>query len=492
MNPDPTSTASDALASRLQEALGAAYRIERELGGGGMSRVFVAHEVALARRVVVKVLRDDVLEGVSRERFRREVLVSANLQHPNIVGVLAAGEADGVPYFVMPYVEGESLRALLRREGRLPVPNVVAILRDIARALAFAHGRGIVHRDIKPDNVLLAGGAAMVADFGVAKALATARASERHPHGTLTGVGISLGTPAYMAPEQVAGDPQVDHRADLYAAGVTAWEMLVGTPPFARGSVQEQMSARLVADAEEVVAHRPGVTASLNSLIARLLARLPEDRIQSADELLARLDDPSVVSGEVASAGHPSVSIRSLRLRRRLWWAAGIAVLLGTVTLTAWLARRAAQPVAAAQQVASGGLGIAVFPLVSVSADSADAYVAEGMTEALTNAFAGLPRVRVASRTAAEAAMREERTLSAVAQRLGVTLYVEGTVQRADQRLRVTVRLVNAGDGFAVWSDVYESEGNDILTAQSEIAAAVAEAFAQGALEPTLPDSSAS
>jgi serine/threonine-protein kinase len=449
-----------------------------------MSRVFVANDVALGRRVVVKVLREDVLEGVSRERFRREVLVSANLQHPNIVGVIAAGEADGLPYFVMPYVEGESLRALLRRETTVTIPNAVAILRDIARALAFAHSRGIVHRDIKPDNVLLAGGAAMVADFGVAKALASARESDRHPHGTLTGVGISLGTPAYMAPEQVAGDPQVDHRADLYAVGVTAYEMLVGKAPFARGSVREQMAARLIEDAEPVARHRPGVTRALNTLVARCLARLPEDRLQSADELLALLDDPSVVSGEVASAATPSIALKSIRRRRQWQWLGIGAVMLAAIGVTASLARRPAVQAPVPQPLlAAGGLGIAVFPLVSVSADSADSYVAQGMTEALTNAFAGLPRVRVASRTAAEAAMREERTLGAVAKRLGVSLYVEGTVQRGVDRVRVTVRLVNARDGFAVWSDVYDSEDGDLLKAQSEIASAVADAFSAGAME---------
>jgi serine/threonine-protein kinase len=173
-NEDPGHATTDSVAPRVQAALGDAYRIERELGGGGMSRVFLAHEVSLGRDVVVKVLREDIAEGLSRERFRREVLLSANLQHPNIVGVIAAGDASGLPYFVMPFVEGESLRAKLTRDGALSVPHTVSILRDVARALAFAHERGVVHRDIKPDNVLLAGGAAIVADFGVAKAVASA------------------------------------------------------------------------------------------------------------------------------------------------------------------------------------------------------------------------------------------------------------------------------------------------------------------------------
>jgi serine/threonine-protein kinase len=485
--PDARSTPTDSLAGRLQGGLGAAYEIERELGGGGMSRVFLATDTALARRVVVKVLREDVLEGVSRERFRREVLVSANLQHPNIVGVIAAGEADGLPWFVMPYVDGESLRTMLRREGALGVPHAVAILRDIARALAFAHVRGIVHRDIKPDNVLMAGGAAMVADFGVAKALASARASDRHPHGTLTGAGMSLGTPAYMAPEQVAGDPNVDHRADIYAFGATGFEMLTGQPPFSRRSVAEQMSAHLVEEAQPLSAHRAGVPLALEQLIARCLAKDPARRPQSATELLTLLDDPAVVSGEVASSATPSLVLNRRRRSLAARYATAAVLLLGAAAGFFALQRRAvdpAPPPPAPVVMPPGVLGLAVFPLVSISADTADAYVAEGMTEALTNAFAGLPSVRVISRTAAVAAQRQGTALMDAARKLGLTMYVEGTVQRGSDRLRVTVRLVSATDGFTVWSDVYESDGSDLLSAQSEIAAAIADAFSQGAFDP--------
>jgi serine/threonine-protein kinase len=483
--PDAQSPSTDTLAARLQGALGASYEVDRELGGGGMSRVFLATDVGLARRVVVKVLREDVLEGISKERFRREVLVSANLQHPNIVGVIAAGEAGGLPYFVMPYVEGESLRAMLRREGTLGIPHTVAILRDIARALAFAHARGIVHRDIKPDNVLMAGGAAMVADFGVAKALASARAHDRHPHGTLTGAGMSLGTPAYMSPEQVAGDPDVDHRADIYAFGATGFEMLAGQPPFARRSVAEQMSAHLVEEARPLSSLRASVPLALESVIARCLEKDPSRRPQSANEVLTLLDDPAVVSGEVASASTPSLVVHRLRRRTATRAIAAVAIALAAAGL--WFATRTDTP--AEEQPApvvlpAGTIGLAVFPLVSISADTTDVYIAEGMTEALTNAFAGLPSVRVASRTAAVAAQRQGLAPAAVASRLGVSMYVEGTIQRSAERLRVTVRLVSAADGFTVWSDVYENDGQDLLTAQSEIAGAIAEAFSQGAFDP--------
>ena len=216
------------LPERLQAALGTAYRVEKELGGGGMSRVFVAEETRLARRVVIKVLPPDLALEMRIDRFNREIQLSASLQHPHIVPLLAAGGADDLLYYTMPFVEGEPLRTKLNREGELPVRDAVRILKDVADALAYAHARGVVHRDIKPDNVLLSGHHAVVADFGVAKAVSQAKTESG-----LTSVGVALGTPAYMAPEQAAGDPNIDARADIYAFGAMAYEMLTGRSPFA-------------------------------------------------------------------------------------------------------------------------------------------------------------------------------------------------------------------------------------------------------------------
>ena len=239
------------LRDELEAALGELYSIETELGGGGMSRVFLAEETALERRVVVKVLPRELTGGVNVDRFRREIVLAAQLQHPHIVTLLSTGQVGGVPYYTMPYEEGRSLRAHLRERGPLPIGETVGILGDVAKALAFAHERGVIHRDIKPDNILLCGGAAVVSDFGIAKAVSD---SKDAPPPTVTGesltqIGMSIGTPTYMAPEQAAADPDVDFRADIYAFGVTAYEMLAGRPPFCDLSPRKLLAAHLSAAA---------------------------------------------------------------------------------------------------------------------------------------------------------------------------------------------------------------------------------------------------
>lgn len=280
--------------------LGAAYILERELGGGGMSRVFVAEEVALGRRVVVKVLAPalgDTVSGV--ERFRREVRLAARLQHPHIVPLLAAGVLpNGALFYTMPFVEGETLAAALAREGALPVADAVALLRDIASALAYAHRHGVVHRDVKPGNVFRTDGGAVVTDFGIAKAIRAARQGgdgDPPAHGdgrrstVLTQLGTSLGTPAYLAPEQAAGDV-VDHRADLYSLGVVAYEMLAGRPPFEGRTAQQLLAAHVAEAPEPLDRRRPTVPPALAALVMRLLEKHPADRPQSADEVLRALD----------------------------------------------------------------------------------------------------------------------------------------------------------------------------------------------------------
>ena len=285
----PSGPAPSDLRDQLQQALGTSYRIERELGGGGMSRVFLTRDLSLDRPVVVKVLPPD-LAGVSVERFKREISVAARLQHPHIVPLLAAGEMRGLPYYTMPFVVGESLRQHLAANGPLSVGEAVRLLRDIASALAHAHREGVVHRDIKPDNVMLAGGSATVLDFGVAKAVRDAAGTSTGSHSGLTSLGIALGTPAYMAPEQAAADPNVDHRADLYAFGVLAYEMLAGRTPFGHRPAQELLVAHLTETPTPIADVREDVPDALSDLIMGCLRKKPAERPRSADELVQALD----------------------------------------------------------------------------------------------------------------------------------------------------------------------------------------------------------
>src|SRR3954447_14779578 len=268
------------LRDHLQSSLGGSYMLERELGSGGMSRVFVANDASLERQVVIKVLHPDLAEGLNLERFRREIKVAAQLQHPHIVPLLASGAlAERLLYYTMPFVHGESLRDRLTREGGLPIPLVVSIVRDVASALGHAHRQHVVHRDIKPENILLSDGGALVADFGIAKALSAARAGEQMAAGarpsTITRRGTSLGTPAYMAPEQAAGD-DVDHRADLYALGVIAYELLANRHPFAGKTTAQQFIAAHIAEVPPALsAANRSVPASLAALVTQCLAKDP-------------------------------------------------------------------------------------------------------------------------------------------------------------------------------------------------------------------------
>jgi len=322
------------LRERLQAALGDAYRIERELGGGGMSRVFLAQETALKRRVVIKVLPPEMAAGVNVERFRREIQLAASLQHPHIVPLLTAGSSGDLLYYVMPYVEGESLRAKLAREGELSIGDAVRTLKDVVDALAYAHTQGVVHRDVKPENILIARKHAQVTDFGVAKAVSASTGG-----GSLTSLGVALGTPAYMAPEQAAADPHVDHRADLYAAGVVGYEMLCGRPPIMAATPQATLAAQVTQIPEPVTTHRPSVPGALTALIMRCLEKHPADRWENADELLHQLEAMATPSGGLTptgagapiSSGTEAAIQRAHPARVAVFFGAASLVLLGLV-----------------------------------------------------------------------------------------------------------------------------------------------------------------
>jgi tetratricopeptide (TPR) repeat protein/tRNA A-37 threonylcarbamoyl transferase component Bud32 len=342
------------LRDQVQTSLGTAYTIERELGGGGMSRTYVAMEQALSRRVVVKVLSPELAAGVSVDRFRREIMLAAKLQHPHVVPVLSSGDADGLPWFTMPYVEGESLRARLGR-GPLGIGEVTSILRDVARALEFAHGHGIVHRDIKPDNVLLAGSSATVTDFGIAKAISAARTEMESA--TLTMAGTSIGSPAYMAPEQAAGDPNIDHRSDIYAFGCMAYELLAGRPPFTGTSPAKLLGAHLGEAPRDVREIRADVPPALAELVMRCLAKDPDDRPPHAGDLVRVLDS---VSSSGSATAAPSILTTRIRTGRALALWALATTLVG---LTAWAATTV---IGLPRWVLPGSLGVMLAGLPAI------------------------------------------------------------------------------------------------------------------------------
>jgi tetratricopeptide (TPR) repeat protein len=313
---------------RLSDALSDRYKIERELGSGGMATVFLAEDLKHHRKVAVKVLRPDLTATLGVERFLREIELAAQLQHPHILPLHDSGEAGGFLYYVMPYVEGHSLRERLLREGELPIADVAQILREVADALSHAHDHGVVHRDIKPDNVMLSGRHAMVTDFGVAKAVSEATGRQE-----LTTAGVALGTPAYMAPEQAAADPHLDHRVDIYAVGALAYEMLTGRPPFVAPSPQAVLSAHMTEVPQPCATRRPAVPDALNALVMRCLEKHPADRWQRADELLPQLEALTTPSAGVTPTGTQPVPAAPALAGLKLENPARIAGLFGVTSV---------------------------------------------------------------------------------------------------------------------------------------------------------------
>jgi serine/threonine-protein kinase len=424
-----------------------------------MARVFVAHETRLDRKVVIKVLNPGPASVVSAERFEQEIRLAARLQDPRIVPVLGAGETGGLPYYTMPLVDGESLRERMRR-GRLPLAESISILRDVALALGHAHETGIVHRDIKPDNILLSRGTAMVTDFGIAKALASSTAAGARE--TLTQAGLTLGTPAYMAPEQAAGD-DVDHRADIYAWGVVAYELLAGEHPFAGRTSSQSMVAAHIADPIPPLATRaPSVPAALAALVERALRKDPSQRPPDAATLVAALE-------EVAT-GTPS---------QRLW----VVSVVVAIALVAVVGALVLRPRSAAD-VPDGGSryrSVAIMPFVSLGGDTADAYLGEGLADELVTTLALLPDLRVLARRPTPQPGARRLSPQEVGRVLGVHAVLDGTLQRSAGQLRVRATLTRAGDGTVIWSRAYDRNAGDMFGLQDEVATAIA-AELRGAL----------
>jgi eukaryotic-like serine/threonine-protein kinase len=474
---------SDTLRQSLQTSLGSAYTIERELGGGGMSRVYVASELALGRQVVIKLLPPELAAGVSTERFKREIQLAARLQHPHIVPLLAAGESDGLPYFTMPYVEGESLRVRLAKRGEMPVAEAVRVLREIVSALAYAHAHGVVHRDIKPDNVLLSGGAAMVTDFGVAKALSSSSNAE---HGGVTSLGVALGTPAYMAPEQASADPTVDHRADVYAFGILAYELLTGQTPFGGRTPQGLLAAHVTEPPEPIQKRRASLPPALGALVMRCLEKRPADRPQTAEEIMHALDDLTTPSGGMPpTLTTASTTTASSGGRPLAFAAVGIvAVLVLAGAGYAWRTHGVV-PTADAAMV----ITLAVLPFDNAGADDQASFT-DGLTDAVTAKLSALPTLAVIDRRSSAQYRASTKPANQIGTELGVRYLLEGVVRWAKDRAgvwraQVTPTLIDARTGTTKWTgDPVVIAPDDPFSAQSAIATKVVDAL-EVALRPT-------
>ncbi len=459
--------------SRMTAALSDRYTIERELGGGGMSRVFVAREIALNRDVVIKVIAPELREGLSAERFARELQFAARLQQANIVPVLSAGDADGTPYYTMPYVDGQSLRARLAR-GPVPLGEALDILRDIARALAYAHAQGIVHRDIKPENVLLSSGTAVVTDFGIAKALSASRTTEVARGATLTQVGTSLGTPAYMSPEQALGD-SIDARTDLYSWGLIAYEVLGGAHPFAAHvNAQRLVAAHLTETPASLTAVRPDVPANISALVMQCLSKDPTDRPADANEVLARLS-AAVTPGTQSKPD--STSRRARPIARRWLLPAGVLVLALAAGVIA-LVRRST--------TTAPERTVIVVPFDNVG-NPADAYFAEGVSDEIASQLARLPGLQVIGRDGVQRFRGSTKSPRDIARQLGSAWVLSGSVRWARDagntgvngaaRVRIVPSLVNVNTGVQAWGEPFDEPLTDVFKVQADIAERVASAL---------------
>ncbi len=451
--------------ARLSAALADRYRLSRELGAGGMATVYLAEDLKHDRQVAIKVLRPDLAATLGPERFLREVKIAAALQHPHVLPLYDSGQADGFLYYVMPYVEGTSLRLKLVREGELPVADAVRILRDLADAMAYAHRHGVVHRDIKPENVMLSDRHALVTDFGVAKAVSEATGRQ-----SLTTAGVALGTPAYMAPEQAAADPHVDHRADIYAFGAVAYELLTGRPPFTGTTPQAVLAAHVTTAAEPVTKYRTAIPPVLAALVMRCLEKKPADRWQNADELMTQLETVLTPSGGMTPTGMtPTVAAP----RSRSWVAlAGVGVV--AVAAIAFLATRRAG--SGAVPPSSTAL-VAVLPFASRSPDTSDAYLAEQISEQIGGRLSRLGTIRVVSASAVASQLRRTPDPVEAARALKVDWYVMGSLRRAGKDLSAQAEVVRAATAVQAWSGPFRRGDDDLQALDGEVADSVAAAI---------------
>jgi len=448
---------------RLRSALADRYGIERELGAGGMATVYLAQDLKHDRKVAVKVLRPELAAALGPDRFPREIRILARLQHPHILPLLDSGEAGGFLFYTMPFVDGESLRERVDRGGALPVPEAVRILREVADALAAAHAAGVLHRDIKPGNVMLSGRHALVMDFGVAKAVSDAGGE------TLTTVGVAVGTPTHMSPEQATGSENIDGRSDIYALGLMAYEILTGKPPFQGKTAQAILSAQVLERPKPITEVRTTVSHALGDFVMRCLEKAPEDRWQTTDELVPLLEALGTPSGGItptqtrpvkAVGGAPPTVVAATT--RRMIIAAAAALVIITGAFGAWKALGGKD--------GGGGLGsitrVAVMPLRDISGD--DAVFAESMQDALITGIARMDIAAVVPRSELSE-KGQSRRIRDVAAEFAVDAVMEGTLFRAGDVMRINLQLVEPQSVRHYWSGSFELNVKNVLAAQDSL-----------------------
>jgi serine/threonine-protein kinase len=463
---------------RLRAAFAGRYDIEREIGAGGMATVYLARDPKHDRQVAIKVLRPELAAALGPDRFPREIKIVAQLQHPHVLPLYDSGELQGFLYYVMPYVSGESLRTRLDRESQLPIQDAVRILREVADALSYAHSHGILHRDIKPDNVMLSGRHAMVMDFGVAKAVSDAGGE------TLTTVGVAVGTPQYMSPEQATGQTNLDARSDIYALGILGFELLAGKAPFTGQTAQAILSAQVLETPPPVTQLRASVPQALSDLLARCLAKQPADRWQTADELVHQLEGIVTPSGGITPT--TTRPIRALDAQSgpaapgRKW-----LIAVGAVVLVAVLG------LGAKTLLAGGALPgperMAVLPIQDIS--GADEQFVDAMHDQLNVALGQTEGLSVVARSAMLGYKTAPKPMSEIAATLNIGAILEGTVFRTGDRMRINVQLVEPRSVQQLWSNSYEIDVSNVLGAQDSVVRLIAAGVRQAVLPGADPPS---
>jgi serine/threonine-protein kinase len=414
------------LQDQLGRGLSGRYNIQRQLGEGGMAVVFLAEDLRHDRPVALKVLKPEISAEVGAERFLREIKLAARLTHPHVLPVYDSGEAEGLLFYVMPNMEGKSLRERLDRERQLSLPEALRVAEEVASALDYAHRQNILHRDVKPENILFNEQNVMLADFGIGKALSAGK--------SITQTGMFVGTPTYISPEQAAGETNLDGRSDLYSLGCVLYEMLVGEPPFTGASPQIVIAKRFTSPIPRVRSARD-VPEAIDELVSRALARTPADRFASAADLMQAVK--SYRNGTTAGAATPPD----------------------------------------VQKASSRAKAIAVLPLANMSADPENEYFSDGMTEEIINVLAKVPGLHVASRSSCFSFKGKTVDIREVGEKLGVSTVLEGSVRKIGNRIRITAELVSVENGYHLWSETYDRQLEDVFAIQDEIARAIVDAL---------------